>query len=102
MAVKKSIKKELEADTTLEVEVNSELEVTPDVVEVEDDNKGLEVDTTPVADEPKVKGNVRIRMNQNHHCYIGGENYNLVAGQCYNVPENVKNILNKAGLLSPL
>ena len=76
MAVKKTAtkKEEVKVDVTPTVEVEETVESTEEVtVETEEieENKGLEVDTTPVAEEPKVKGNVRIRMNQKHHCYIG-------------------------------
>lgn len=109
MAVKKATankESEVKVEVTPEVEITEEVveefeEVTTETEEIKE-NKGLEVDPTPVADEPKVKGNVRIRMNKDHSCFIGGEHYVLTAGQCYNVPENVKNILNRAGLLAPL
>ena len=107
MAVKKTTankEAEVKVEVTPTVEeetVESTEEVTVETEEIEE-NKGLEVDTTPVAEEPKVKGNVRIRMNKDHSCFIGGEHYVLTAGQCYNVPANVKEILNRAGLLAPL
>lgn len=100
MAVKKTNK---EADVKVEVTTEEVVEETVvEEVETTEEPKGLEVDVTPVAEEPKVKGNVRIRMKNDHHCYIGGEHYVLTAGQCYNVPANVKDILNKAGHLAPL
>lgn len=112
MAVKKSStakKEEVKVEVTPTVEVEETVEVAEEVteevtVETEEieENKGLEVDTTVVAEEPKVKGNVRVRMNKDHQCFIGGEHYVLTAGQCYNVPANVKEILNRAGLLAPL
>lgn len=98
MAVKKTTKKE---------EVN--IEVTPEVKEEVTETKksenkkaDIEVDVKPLEDTVKVSGNVRIRMNADHRCYIGGEFYNLTKGQCYNVPQNVKDVLNRAGLLAPL
>ena len=108
MAVKKTTankEAEVKVEVTPIVEVEETVESTEEVtVETEEieENKGLEVDTTPIAEEPKVKGNVRIRMNKDHSCFIGGEHYVLTAGQCYNVPANVKEILNRAGLLAPL
>ena len=41
-------------------------------------------------------------MRVDHKCCIAMERYDLVAGKTYVVPRNVKNILNKAGLLAPL
>lgn len=98
MAVKKTVKDtEVTVEETVEVDVAEEtkgLEVTPEVADIEVDTKEVE--------EPKTTGNVRIRMLKDHRCYIGGEHYVLSKGQCYNVPVNVKDVLNNAGLLSPL
>ena len=98
MTVKKTAtkKEEVKVDVTPEVEVDTVEEITVE------EPKGLEVDTTPVSEEPKVTGNVRVRMKKDHSCFIGGEHYVLTAGQCYNVPANVKEILNRADLLAPL
>ena len=98
MAVKKTAtkKEEVKVDVTPEVEVDTAEEITVE------EPKGLEVDPTPVSEEPKVTGNVRVRMKKDHSCFIGGEHYVLTAGQCYNVPANVKEILNRADLLAPL
>ena len=98
MTVKKTAtkKEEVKVDVTPEVEVDTAEEITVE------EHKGLEVDTTPVSEEPKVTGNVRVRMKKDHSCFIGGEHYVLTAGQCYNVPANVKEILNRADLLAPL
>ena len=98
MTVKKTAtkKEEVKVDVTPEVEVDTAEEITVE------EPKGLEVDPTPVSEEPKVTGNVRVRMKKDHSCFIGGEHYVLTAGQCYNVPANVKEILNRADLLAPL
>lgn len=45
---------------------------------------------------------VKVKLNCNHRCYIGGEWYTFQADKQYNVPENVKNILMGANLLLPL
>ena len=75
----------------------------PTIVEVEEPKKEEEVvEVTPIQKKEAPKGNVRVRLNKNHHCFIGGEYYNFTKGNCYLVPENVKCILNKAGLLAPL
>ena len=63
-----------------------------------DDEIAMEEDITQKA---PVK-NVRILPNQNHSCSIGGVRYYLQKGVCQNVPLEVKEILNNAGLLSPL
>lgn len=72
-------------------QVNSEVEV--------------KVDTTPVPEVKEVapvEKNVKIRPNKNHTCHIGGEYYYFERGKYYNVPQNVKFILENAGLLMPL
>lgn len=46
--------------------------------------------------------NVRILPRVNHTCVIGGIRYTLVKGVQQNVPLDVKNILTKSDLLSPL
>ena len=45
---------------------------------------------------------VRIRMREDHQCTIAMVRYSFKKGRCYDVPPNVKNILNKRGLLDPL
>lgn len=116
MAVKKVETKATEVEKNVEVEVatpveaeNVEVEVTPEVeipeVEVEEPKADVEVDTKSVvvkeSDRPK-NGSVKIRMRVDHKCCIAMERYDLKAGKTYVVPENVKRILNKAGLLAPL
>lgn len=62
----------------------------------------VEVDTTPVDKSNAVESTVRIKMRENHKCWVGGECYWLQKGQCYNVPKEVKMRLSRAGLLLPL
>lgn len=45
---------------------------------------------------------VKVLLADNHKCCVGGEWYYLVKGKVYTVPENVKNILIRAGKLSPM
>lgn len=96
---------ETEIDVVEETKSDVEVE-EPTVVEVEEPTKADDVEVT--VEEPispntkKFNGNVKIRMRVDHKCCIAMERYDLKAGKVYAVPENVKNILNKAGLLSPL
>ena len=82
------------------------IEVPVVEIPVEDTDKNVEVEVDIKASETavsgKVSGNVKIRMRVDHKCCIAMERYDLKAGKVYTVPENVKNILNKAGLLAPL
>ena len=90
-------------------EVNVEIPVKEDVVEetafdaeeVSVENK-VEVDVTAHTTSHRTEGNVKIKMRTDHRCTIAMERYDLKAGQTYVVPENVKKILNEAGLLAPL
>ena len=71
---------------------------------VVDDNKEeptISVQKTEEVPTKKCKAN-RVKMRVDHTCFIGGEWYYLKAGVCYNVDDNVKSILDGAGLLAPL
>lgn len=93
--VKKTAEKIESVEETKEETVEVEPEVSAEPV--------ISVDTTTVKESniPEDK-NVRIKMRVNHTCTIAMQRYDLKAGQCYNVPVNVKDILNRAGLLAPL
>ena len=94
---------ETEIDVVEETKSDVEVE-EPTVVEVDDPTED-DVEVTveePTINTKKFNGNVKIRMRVDHKCCIAMERYDLKAGKVYTVPENVKNILNKAGLLSPL
>lgn len=62
----------------------------------------VQVDTTTIKEQNKPMENVKIRMAVDHSCVIAMERYELKAGKTYNVPRNVRNILNRNGLLKPL
>lgn len=84
-----------------DVEVQQEVEI-PEEVPV-DETPDVQVDTEAKVDTSnKPEEKVKIRMRVDHKCCIAMERYDLVAGKTYVVPRNVKNILNKAGLLAPL
>ena len=54
-----------------------------------------------IVQKPMVK-NVKILPNCDHTCSIGGTRYFLKKGVQTNVPQEVKDVLNKSGLLMPL
>ena len=96
MAVKKANTKV--EDVTVDVVETPEVEVeTPVVDDVVVDTKNTQVNTNN-----KPNGGVKIRMRVDHKCCIAMERYDLKADKTYVVPENVKRILNNAGLLAPL
>lgn len=102
---------------TAGITVDNELieDVVEDAVEnsvetVENINLGEEPVNEPDLDitinsaieqKPPVK-NVKICPNSNHTCSIGGVRYYLKKDVQTNVPVEVKEILNKSGLLKPL
>lgn len=45
---------------------------------------------------------VEVRMKSSIECYIGDQYYRLKAGELYKVPENVKDVLRRAGLLDAI
>lgn len=119
MAVKKTTKQNVEqVEETVEVAVEEPVveeavetepveEVQVEVPEAKKSDEEITIDTNAFkVDEvniPKEKDRkVKIRMRVDHHCCIAMERYDLKAGKCYDVPANVKKILDKAGLLSPL
>ncbi len=78
-----------------------------------DDEKSIEgvfnpsslKDTKEDDEEPlnKAKENkVKVRLNKDHKCCIGGERYYFKKDCVYTVNTNIKRILNKGGLLKPL
>lgn len=83
-----------------EVEVQIEEVVETPVVEVVAEPE-VEVVAQPVKAK-RPEGTAKICMRVDHKCTIAKEVYDLKKGKVYTVPENVKRILNEAGLLAPL
>lgn len=84
--------------TESEVTVTAPPEITVAPTDIEDNEVKVEV---PEAKEIPDK-NVKIKLRVNHKCHIGADSYNFIAGKIYTVPQNVKRILQDAGLLSAL
>lgn len=112
MAVKKANKvtEDVKVETPVEVEtpeveveaVETPVEIPEVDVEEKKDEPKVEVDQTAPDTSNRPNGKVKIRMRFDHKCTIAMERYDLKAGKTYTVPENVKRILNNAGLLAPL
>lgn len=96
MAVKKKNIVEVE---TPNVEVE---EVVTETTEEVTNSPVVDVDIEASKSSHRKEGSVKIRMRADHRCTIAMEHYDLKAGQVYVVPENVKRVLNNAGLLAPL
>ena len=101
MAVKK-VKSEEEVKVDVEIPQEKEQEVKVETPKEKTPETEVKVDMNAMKKSPRKEGNVRIRMRVDHRCCIAMVRYDLKKGQCYNVPENVKRILGKAGLLDPL
>lgn len=113
MAVKKAkIVEQVEETVDVAVEETKE-EVTEAVVddvqvdipeekadEITVDAEAFKVNEVNIPEEKEKK--VRIRLRVDHHCSIAMERYDFKAGKTYDVPANVKLILDRAGLLAPL
>jgi hypothetical protein len=89
-----------------EVEVTSSEDSTPSTDEPTSEEEGIKVfidtDAALVDTKPVSEKKVKIKLNINHRCNIGGEWYDFKKDGEYSVPEGVKEILKEAGLLSPL
>lgn len=88
-----------EVETT-DVSVTEGVENPVETVENPVDSDEVTVNKD-IEQKPAVK-NVKILPNTNHTCCIGGTRYFLKKGVQTVVPQEVKDILNKSGLLMPL
>lgn len=95
MAVKKNVDK-----TEPKVVELAEENVSNEALNTNDNEVQVDTETIKVKSAPS--GDVKIRMRSNHTCTIAMVRYDLEAGKTYVVPENVKKILDGAGLLAPL
>ena len=89
-------------ETASDVVVDEPTDIEIEVDEPSKDDVEVSVEDAVVNTAKKPNGNVKIRMRVDHKCCIAMERYDLKADKVYTVPENVKKILNKAGLLSPI
>lgn len=67
----------------------------------EEDTPEVTFDSEPSSKAPAER-NVKVCLTSNHTCSIGGVRYYFEKGKPTNVPESVKAILKKAGLLAPI
>lgn len=58
-----------------------------------------EMEKVEINVEVKEEKNVKIKPNQDINCYIGDQFYRIPKGKIVSVPQNVKDILQKAGML---
>jgi hypothetical protein len=73
---------------------------TSEVPATQESNSGITLsEDTQSKPEPEKK--VRIQLLRSHKCCIGMVWYNLEKDKYYNVPENVKQVLLREGLLKP-
>lgn len=109
---KKAVSKQVDdsKEKELELQEGEETEAPDEETSPEETPEDKDSEETPEAKEPEVKvsakakamPNVRINPNADHRSYIGDQYYNLKKGKVITVPQNVKEILARAGLLDPL
>ena len=110
MAVKKAEKKEelrMDADVVTEVDttVAEDTENTEEVAVSEEPSlvDKVTVDETPIDTREQAETKpCKVKLREDHKCWLNNECYELKKGQTYNVPKTLKFRLNKAGLLLPL
>ena len=108
MAVKKAEKKEelrIDADVVTEVdtEVTEESKVVEEVTEEPSLVDKVTIDETPIDTREQAETKpCKVKLREDHKCWLNNECYELKKGQTYNVPKTLKFRLNKAGLLLPL
>ena len=108
MAVKKAEKKEelrIDADvvTVADTEVTEESKVVEEVTEEPSLVDKVTVDETPIDTREQAETKpCKVKLREDHKCWLNNECYELKKGQTYNVPKTLKFRLNKAGLLLPL
>lgn len=101
--IKDEVVKETETKETVTAEESAPTGEDSGTIVVDDKKEEPTVSVQKTEEVPtkKCKAN-RVKMRVDHTCFIGGEWYYLKAGVCYNVDDNVKSILDGAGLLAPL
>lgn len=77
------------------------VENTVDTVETVEEKSDEVISNESIVQKAPVK-NVKILPKCDHTCCIGGTRYFLKKGIQTNVPQEVKDVLNKSGLLMPL
>ena len=77
------------------------VENTVDTVETVEEKSNEVISNENIVQKAPVK-NVKILPKCDHTCCIGGTRYFLKKGIQTNVPQEVKDVLNKSGLLMPL
>ena len=83
----------------IDEEINEEISDVIEEVEEVEEILAPKVEIVPTLVKQSL---VRIKPNRDHKTYIGNQWYYLSKGKITTVPQNVKDILNKAGLLDPI
>ena len=73
-----------------------------DKKEVAEKQEGVTIVAPTKNEKLQTQKMVKVMLSKPHRCHIGGEWYSFQANKQYNVPEQVKKTLMKAGLLLPL
>lgn len=76
-----------------------EVEEVEEVEEKVEEEKDLKAQVKIITNPQKF---VKIKLNRDLYTYIGDKYYDFKVGKTYKVPQNVKRILGKAGMLKPM
>lgn len=85
-----------------ELTLNLSAETVEKIAKANEEIDSISFNSNLDVEETVAEHFVKIKVCKNHNCCIGSVHYQFVVGKQYNVPENVKRILLKAGLLAPL
>ena len=88
-------------EEVIETTDTEDVENTVDTVETVEEKSDEVISNENIVQKAPVK-NVKILPKCDHTCCIGGTRYFLKKGIQTNVPQEVKDVLNKSGLLMPL
>lgn len=102
--IEEKVAEETEVGTEEEYQAEAEAGVHVSAAADEEDQKELEKEHNVPQFNTSAKsgGNVRVKPKQDVRTFIGDQWYNLSAGKTETVPAQVKEILARADLLSPL
>lgn len=103
--VKKANTAAKKVDVKVETPIVEEVKEEVPVVEVLDkviEEKKVDINKDNV-DESKIpEKDVKIKLKEDHRCWVGRELYDFKKGKTYNVPKELKMRLASAGVLMPL
>lgn len=99
---KKAEKVEIKVGAEKDVVMSQNLKTKIEAIKETKEDKKEEVSLVAPTKQIQTTKMVKVMLAVPHRCHIGGEWYAFQPNKQYNVPEQVKKTLMKAGLLLPL